>query len=39
VYNPCSQENCSCHTSVIEKDLSPFKNGITKAMINSVKDK
>jgi protein glucosyltransferase len=38
-YKPCSQENCSCHASVIEKDLSPFKSGITKDMINSVKDK
>jgi hypothetical protein len=38
-YKPCPQENCSCHSSVIEKDLSPFMSGITKDMINSVKDK
>ncbi|XP_033610880.1 O-glucosyltransferase rumi homolog isoform X2 [Cryptotermes secundus] len=38
-FKPCSQENCSCHSSVIAKDLLPFKYGITKDMINSVKDK
>lgn len=38
-YVPCTQANCSCHTSTIEKDLSFFKSGITKEMIDSVRGK
>lgn len=38
-YKPCPQESCYCYSSVIDKDLSPFKSGITKDMINSIKNK
>jgi len=38
-YKPCPQESCNCYSSVIDKDLSPFKSGITKDMINSIKNK
>ena len=38
-YKPCPQESCNCYSSVIDKDLSPFKSGITKDMINSVMNK
>ncbi|CAH2068743.1 unnamed protein product, partial [Iphiclides podalirius] len=29
-YKPCYTTNCSCHKSVIDEDLSVFKNGILK---------
>ncbi|KOB63523.1 CAP10 family protein, partial [Operophtera brumata] len=29
-YVPCKRDNCSCHKSVINLDLAPFKDGITK---------
>ncbi|KAM9454457.1 protein O-glucosyltransferase 1 [Clarias gariepinus] len=32
-YQPCSQENCSCHISVLKEDLKPFNNGITKELM------
>ncbi|XP_053471718.1 protein O-glucosyltransferase 1 isoform X3 [Ictalurus furcatus] len=32
-YQPCSQENCSCHISVLKEDLKPFSNGITKELM------
>ncbi|XP_035390709.1 protein O-glucosyltransferase 1 [Electrophorus electricus] len=32
-YQPCSQENCSCHISVLKSDLLPFQNGISKELI------
>ncbi|XP_055902318.1 O-glucosyltransferase rumi homolog [Eupeodes corollae] len=39
-YTPCPKEKddgCSCHTSVIERDLAPFNpTGITKEAIESV---
>ncbi|XP_068629158.1 O-glucosyltransferase rumi homolog [Battus philenor] len=31
-YNPCEKAKCKCHESVIEQDLSHFKEGITKEM-------
>uniref|UniRef100_A0A8C1DRN5 Protein O-glucosyltransferase 1 n=1 Tax=Cyprinus carpio carpio TaxID=630221 RepID=A0A8C1DRN5_CYPCA len=32
-YQPCSQENCSCHLSVLKDDLRPFKNGISEELM------
>ncbi|KAF7689572.1 hypothetical protein HF521_012925 [Silurus meridionalis] len=32
-YQPCSQENCSCHISVLKEDLKPFSSGITKDLM------
>ncbi|KAG6462084.1 hypothetical protein O3G_MSEX013047 [Manduca sexta] len=29
-YIPCQRVNCSCYKSVIDQDLKPFKDGITK---------
>lgn len=29
-YTPCEKKKCSCHSSVIENDLQPFSDGITK---------
>ncbi|GLV37914.1 rumi [Carabus blaptoides fortunei] len=37
-YSPCDSSNCTCYSSVITKDLKPFKqNGITQSMINAVR--
>lgn len=38
-YEPCKSENCSCHIGVLQADLEPFKKGITKEMIDSVKSR
>ncbi|KAM6893783.1 protein O-glucosyltransferase 1 [Xenentodon cancila] len=27
-YAPCSSVNCSCHLSILQRDLQPFKSGI-----------
>ncbi|XP_038659704.1 protein O-glucosyltransferase 1 [Scyliorhinus canicula] len=32
-YQPCTQHNCSCHLSVLEDDLSHFKQGISSDMM------
>ncbi|XP_016407514.1 protein O-glucosyltransferase 1-like [Sinocyclocheilus rhinocerous] len=32
-YQPCSQENCSCHLSVLKDDLRPFKNGMSEGLM------
>ena len=37
VYEPCKQENCSCHIDVLKNDLMPFVAGITKEMIDSIR--
>ncbi|XP_028171067.1 O-glucosyltransferase rumi homolog [Ostrinia furnacalis] len=29
-YTPCEKKHCSCHSAVIEQDLQPFSDGITK---------
>lgn len=34
-YEECSSSNCSCHGSVIQNDLSVFKNGISLKMIKA----
>ncbi|CAD0195297.1 unnamed protein product [Chrysodeixis includens] len=38
-YVPCKSANCSCHKSVINQDLAPFKTGITKELYNSARAK
>lgn len=38
-YAPCQKANCSCHKDVLYKDLSPFKDGITKEQFNSAQGK
>lgn len=38
-YVSCSQANCSCHLDVMKEDLAPYKNGITKEMIDGVRDR
>lgn len=30
VYESCKRANCSCYKDVIDKDLAPFKAGITR---------
>ncbi|CRL02068.1 CLUMA_CG015162, isoform A [Clunio marinus] len=36
-YIPCKSENCSCHVNVLKRDFEPFKTGITKDMIKSLR--
>ncbi|XP_066563080.1 protein O-glucosyltransferase 1 isoform X2 [Amia ocellicauda] len=31
-YRPCETQNCSCHISVLQDDLSPFRVGISKQL-------
>lgn len=38
-YVPCKVENCSCHKSVIDEDLAPFKGGITKELFDRARAK
>ncbi|XP_023945819.2 O-glucosyltransferase rumi homolog [Bicyclus anynana] len=38
-YKPCMAKNCSCHKDVLEKDLLPFKGGITKEMFTLAQSK
>ncbi|XP_057662574.1 O-glucosyltransferase rumi homolog [Diorhabda carinulata] len=38
-YKSCEPTKCSCFTSVISEDLEPFKNGITKSMLQEIKTK
>ncbi|KAJ2946339.1 hypothetical protein O0L34_g12376 [Tuta absoluta] len=38
-YRPCERSNCSCHKAVIEQDLVPFKDGITKDMFEKARVK
>lgn len=38
-YVPCKQVNCSCHSEVINKDLSVFKNGITDKLLKNIASK
>lgn len=35
-YEPCEEKNCGCHAASITKSLYPFRNGITKKMIDDV---
>lgn len=36
-YKDCTQDECSCHRSVLEEDLAPWKNGITEEVFNTAK--
>lgn len=36
-YVPCEEKNCGCHAPTIIKSLYPFRNGITKKMIEDVR--
>ncbi|KAH9634108.1 hypothetical protein HF086_001310 [Spodoptera exigua] len=38
-YVLCKVENCSCHKSVIDEDLAPFKGGITKELFERARMK
>ena len=38
-YVPCKSTNCSCFTDLIVSDLLPFKDGITKLMVEKAKEK
>ncbi|XP_061711721.1 O-glucosyltransferase rumi homolog [Cydia pomonella] len=39
VYVPCEWQNCSCYKSVVDQDLGPFKDGITKEMFSLAQSK
>ena len=36
-YEPCEEKNCGCHAGTITKSLHPFRNGITKKMLDDVR--
>lgn len=38
-YVPCKQYNCSCHKSVLNLDLAPFKDGVTKEQFDIAQSK
>lgn len=38
-YVPCRKANCSCYKSVIDEDLAPFRDGITKEHFASARVK
>lgn len=38
-YHPCEATKCNCHSKVITHDLKPFKGGISKELIDSVREK
>lgn len=38
-YQPCERQNCSCHHSVLERDLAIFRDGITKDLLSDVVDR
>ncbi|XP_022257572.1 O-glucosyltransferase rumi homolog [Limulus polyphemus] len=39
-YEPCNATDCSCHTSVISRDLAPWKKkGISQALIQAAKER
>ncbi|KAG0728996.1 O-glucosyltransferase rumi [Chionoecetes opilio] len=38
-YKPCAPEKCSCHYHLIKKDLSVFKDGISKETVQSAKER
>ncbi|XP_053169093.1 protein O-glucosyltransferase 1 isoform X2 [Hemicordylus capensis] len=33
-YRPCIKDNCSCHQTVWEQDLAPFRAGISKELLS-----
>lgn len=38
-YKPCNPEKCSCHYPLIKKDLGTFKDGISKDLIQSARER
>lgn len=38
-YKPCDKTSCLCYVDVINENLKPFRNGISKEMIENVKAK
>ncbi|KAK7076139.1 Protein O-glucosyltransferase 1 [Halocaridina rubra] len=38
-YTPCDKNACSCHYPLLKKDLAVFKDGITKNMIQSARER
>lgn len=38
-YVPCNITHCQCYLPQIKKDLQPFKDGITKQLLENVKNK
>lgn len=38
-YIPCQRDNCSCHSTLIENDLSVWKNGIDREIIETAKSR
>ncbi|CAB3248362.1 unnamed protein product [Arctia plantaginis] len=38
-YVPCKTANCSCHKSIIDLDLLPFQDGITKELFDTAVSK
>lgn len=38
-YEDCALDDCSCHTSVIDNDLEPFKAGISRDLFNKANEK
>ncbi|XP_031769652.2 O-glucosyltransferase rumi homolog isoform X2 [Galleria mellonella] len=38
-YIPCEKTNCSCHKAVIEHDLNPYQDGITKELFTLARSK
>lgn len=36
-YKPCEERNCGCHAETITKSLYPFRDGITKEMLDNVR--
>ncbi|XP_064105982.1 O-glucosyltransferase rumi homolog [Macrobrachium nipponense] len=38
-YTQCDSTKCSCHYSLIKKDLATFKNGISKPLLHSARDR
>ncbi|XP_049887250.1 O-glucosyltransferase rumi homolog [Pectinophora gossypiella] len=38
-YQSCERANCSCHKAVIDKDLAPFSEGITRELIEQAGSK
>lgn len=38
-HKPCNGTKCICNVEVIDRDLEPYKSGITEDMIRSVRDR
>ncbi|KAG5669670.1 hypothetical protein PVAND_017553 [Polypedilum vanderplanki] len=38
-YTPCNATGCSCHSNVLKNDFKPFQNGITREILDKLKDR